>query len=114
MSNDDLDASRELELLHEQLEAARNRSCACCGWALDTDPPSGHEPPIVKGALDAQAEAEQKAGRALSLLRECIDQGVFHDAACWCDEHADYDDGRAAKELGKRIRAFLGHKTAAE
>ena len=39
--------------------------CRCCGWGDPSkDPPSGDEPPIVKGALDEQARCERKTAEA--------------------------------------------------
>lgn len=38
--------------------------CQACGWDKPESPPSGEELPIIRGALDAQEQAERKAAAA--------------------------------------------------
>lgn len=50
----------------------RRVPCAACDYSGATEPASGEEPPIVRGALDAQAEAENRSGELRTmLLRVC-------------------------------------------
>ena len=39
--------------------------CQCCGWAQSRPPALDEEPPIVRGALNAQAQAESRLFRGV-------------------------------------------------
>ena len=63
------EAHDDLRLRDEENDALRFRlaahvPCRACGWAKTEGPASGEEIPIIKGALDAQAEIE---GRMFAL-----------------------------------------------
>lgn len=94
------DIKAEIAWLRERLSEASARiatltgTCACCGWNKETEPESGQEPPIVKGALDAQAEAEKRVHTTAEWLRahafELYDQWKEEGCpATWADFLAD-------------------------
>lgn len=63
-------AVRALWLYRDVLDgspAAPQGPCLACGWALLRHPEQHEEPPLVRGALDAQAEAERKGGHYHTL-----------------------------------------------
>lgn len=50
---------------------------------------------------------EEVAAEALALLTECIELGVFSDAAAWCEDNCDYEGSSAACILRTRVEALL-------
>jgi hypothetical protein len=46
--------------------------CQCCGWAHHRAPRIDEEPPIVRGALDAQADAERRIYHASRRLASAL------------------------------------------
>lgn len=62
-----------IEKVHEERDAAVDgiaahassalEPCMACGWSCRRHPETNEEPPIVKGALDAQQDAEKEAFR---------------------------------------------------
>lgn len=48
----------------------RRVPCVACGHADEEAPPSGEELPVVRGALDAQADAEQRLFRENERINE--------------------------------------------
>lgn len=54
-------AHRTFVIMGSRLEEEKQPHCAACGWPKDRGAPSkDEEPPIVRGALDVQAEAERR------------------------------------------------------
>jgi len=50
----------------------RNNSCVACGYHGSVSPETGDGPPIVRGALDAQAKVEARLFRCHQELRELV------------------------------------------
>lgn len=58
----------QLMLGHQPAQPApHGGACLACGWAQSRHPEQHEEPPIVRGALDAQADAEHRAGHYRTL-----------------------------------------------
>lgn len=91
--------------------------CQACAWMLPRAPEDHEEPPIVRGALDAQAEAEQEAAALRAQLAEAererdelqsvahVHEGIIKRATKALD---DAKDGREGLTLETRLRAYTG------
>jgi len=65
---DAVDKLADLVLMASE-EAPETESCRACGWGKSRDPAKDEEPPIVRGALDAQERAEIEARAAKAAAR---------------------------------------------
>lgn len=68
-----------IQNLRAKLQTAEEEPCAACGQPRGVDPPSGEELPIIRGALDAQAEVEKRAyalEEERDRLREALEDAL--------------------------------------
>lgn len=72
---------------HAAEQALRDANpCKSCGADPRVTPPTGSEPPIVRGALDAQADAERRLAAEIDGMRGAADRAAARERDHIADE----------------------------